>query len=317
MKKTAEIIVAERKATNYFCLLNHVQAKKVLFAMSLLKGDQRLGDSNVVEAQHIAKLYDGVITASYAKELIAILAAAYSQKHPVSLLTKKQLEAYTDARYVKLRDALGHYGFDYVVTVLKQGKAYVADPANGIDEKHMLNALRWEERREGVDPASSNERHRRKGLQLVGFGDMIEVLLPYTFFIASVYELVTPGGQNVPVAEYVEDEEADDNSEMTKVDMVADFIVNAHLLKDFYGTSKPMVPEGYHEEELCEGTLIYALAKKDKLNDSEAVLKYVEDMKMYESSQKRLTEFFTEAEIQLITEKADVVRAILRLVEEL
>ena len=108
-----------------------------------------------------------------------------------------------------------------------------------------------------------------------------------------------------------------DTAELTKADMVADFIDNAHLLKDFYGTSKPAMLEGYHEEDLREGTLIYALAKKMKLNDSEAVIKYVEDVKLYESCQKRLAEVFTEAEVQLITEKADVVKAILRLVEEL
>lgn len=317
MKKTAEIIISDRKAIEYFCRMTPVQAKKVLFAMNLLKGDQRLGDSNIAEARRIASFYDGVINAGYAKELADMLAVSYSNIYPGVLLTKKKAEEYRDARYVKLRDALGLYGFDYVITALGLGKAYVMNPENGIEEKHMLSALRWDERREGVDAETSNDRHRRKGIQLVGLGDMTEVLLPYTFAIASVYELVTPGGQNVPVAEYVEDEEVDDNAEMTKADMVADFIVNAHLLKDFYGTSKPMVPEGYHEEELCEGTLIYALAKKDKLNDSEAVLKYVEDMKMYESCQKRLTEFFTEAEVQLITEKADVVKAILCLVEEL
>lgn len=317
MKKTAEIIVADRNAMNYFCQMRPIQAKKVLFAMNLLTGDQRLGDSKIAEVRRIAGFYDGVINASYAKELANMLAASYSNLYPSVLLTKKKAEEYCDARYVKLRDAVGYYGFDYVFTALKQGKAYVSNPANGIDEKHMLNALRWEERREGIDPDVSNKRHRWKGLQLVGLGDMAEVLLPYTFFIASVYELVTPGVQNVPVAEYVEDEEADDNAEMSKADMVADFIVNAHLLKDFYGTSKPVVPEGYHEEELCEGTLIYALAKKDKLNDSEAVIKYVEDVKLYESCQKRLAEFFTEAEIRLITEKADAVKAILQLVEEL
>lgn len=317
MKKTAEIIVADRNATEYFCRMTPVQAKKVLFAMTLLKGDQRLGDSKIAEVRHIASLYDGVINANYAKELADMLAASYSNIYPGTLLTKKKAEEYRDARYVKLRDALGFYGFDYVITALGLGKAYVMNPENGIEEKHMLSALRWDERREGVDAESSNDRHHRKGIQLVGLGDMMEVLLPYTFIIASVYELVMPSGQNVPVAEYDEDEEEADDIEMTKADMVANFIDNAHLLKDIYGTSKPTVPEGIPEEELREGTLIYALAKKNKLEDSQAVLKYVEDIKKYESCQKRLGEVFTEAEVRLITEKADVVKAILRLVEEL
>lgn len=318
MKKTATIIISDRNATEYFCLLSSVQAKKVLFAMSLLKGDQRLGDSNVAEARHIAAFYDGVINASYAKELAAMLATEYAKVHPGVLLTKKQLEKYQDARYVKLRDALGHYGFDYVVTALGLGKAYVMNPANGIEEKHMLSALRWDERREGVDPATSNDRHRRKGIQLVGLGDMMEALLPYTFVIASVYELVMPGAQNISVEEHTDEQTVVvDDVQVTKADMVAAFIDNAHLLKDIYGTPKPAVPEGYMEEELHEGTLIYALAKKDKLNDSELVIKYVEDMKRYESCQKRLADVFTEAEVRVITEKAETVQEILRLVASL
>ncbi len=317
MKKTAEIIIADRNAMDYFCRMTPVQAKKVLFAMDLLKGDQRLGDSKVAEVRRIAGFYDGVINAAYAREMAAMLAVSYSNIYPGTLLTKKKAETYTDARYRKLYDVLGLYGFDYVITALGLGKAYVMNPENGIEEKHMLNALRWDERREGVDAEISNDRHHRKGIQLVGLGDMMEVLLPYTFIIASVYELVMPGYQNVPVAEYDEDEEDNGDVEMTKADMVADFIDNAHLLKDIYGTSKPVAPEGIPEEELREGTLIYALAKKNKLDDSEAVLKYVEDIKKYESCQERLGEVFTDAEVKLITEKAETVQEILRLVDSL
>ncbi len=316
MKKSAEIIVADRNAMNYFCQMRPIQAKKVLFAMNLLKGDQRLGDSKIAEVRRIASFYDGVINASYAKELANMLAASYSNIYPNVLLTKKKAEEYCDARYVKLRDAVGHYGFDYVLTALKQGKAYVSNPANGIDEKHMLNALRWEERREGIEPVVSNERHRWKGLQLVGLGDMAEELIAYTFIIASVYELVAPGVQNVPAAECVEKEVPAD-IQLTKADMVVAFIDNAHLLKDFYGTSKPEVPEGFPEEEMCEGSTVYALAKKGMLNDSEAVLKYVERLKMYESCGKRLAEVFSEEEIRVITEKAETVQEILRLVVSL
>ena len=316
MKKTAAIIISDANAISYFCLLSPVQAKKVLFAMSLLKGDQRLGDSNVAEARHIADFYDGVITAGYANELAALLAAEYAKVHPGVLITKKQAEMYTDARYRKLYEALGLYGFDYVITALGLGKAYVMNPVNGIEEKHMLSALRWDERREGMDPATSNDRHRRKGIQLVGLGDMMEVLLPYTFIIASVYELVVPGGQNVPVVEYVKDE-ANDDIQLTKADMVADFIDNAHLLKDFYGTSKPETPVGFPVEELYEGSYTHTLAKQGMFKDCDVVIKYVEGIKMYESCQKRIAEVFTEAEVKLITEKAETVQEILRLVDSL
>lgn len=317
MKKNVEIITAERKTVDYFCLLIPVQAKKVLFAMSLLKGDQRLGDSNTAEARHIAGFYPGVVSANYAKEIISMLAGEYSKLHPGVLLTKKQADAYGDARYVKLYDAFGLYGLDYIVTALKQGKQYVADPANGIDEKHMLSALRWEERREGVDVDSSNDRHRRKGMQLVGLGDMMEVLLPYSFAIANLYELVTPGIQNVPGTVYPECEDNDEENEMTKADMVALFIDNARLLKDFYGTPKPEAPAGFPKEELYEGSSIHSLAVQGMFKNCEIVLEYVEGVKMYESYQKRIAEVFTEAELRVITEKAETVQEILRLVEEL
>ncbi|MBQ8042688.1 MAG: hypothetical protein IJV71_09710 [Lachnospiraceae bacterium] len=313
MKKTAAIIIADQKAIDYFCLLKPVQAKKVLFAMSLLKGDQRLGDSNVAEARHIAGLYDGVILAAFAKELAANLASEYSKSHPGVLLTKKKAEAYKDARYRKLSDALGLYGLDYVVTALQQSKAYIADPHNGIDEKHMLQALRWVERKEGVDPETSNDRHRRKGIQLVGLGDMMEVLLPHSFAIASVYELVTPGVQNVPGAVYAEEEDEDEEPvPMTVLDMKIHFIENAHLLQDFYGTKKPEVPEGYDVSELAEGTPTYSLAQKDYLKNSEVVLKYVEDDKLYKSCIDRLNEVFSEEEIQVIQEHAETVQQLIK-----
>lgn len=317
MKKTATMIISERNAIDYFCLLSPVQAKKVLFEMAMLKGDQRLGDSKLAEVRKIASFYDGVINANFAMELAALLATEYNKLHFGVLMTKKQAEAYTDARYRKLYEALGLYGFDYVITALKQGKAYVANPDNGIDERHMLNALRWEERREDVDVATSNDRHRRKGIQLVGLGDMMEVLLPYSFLIASVYELVTPAVQSVSGAEYPQSESADEEADMTKADMVAMFIDNAHLLKDFYGTPKPEVPKGYFEEDLYEGSHIHALAVQGMFEDNKPVLKYVEGIKMYESCQKRIAEVFTEAEVRVITEKAETVQEILRLVSSL
>lgn len=312
MKKTAAIIISERKAIDYFCLLKPVQAKKVLFTMSLLKGDQRLGDSNVAEARHIAELYEGVITASFAKELAATLASEYSKLHPGALLTKKQLEAYKDARYAKLHDVVGSYGFDYVVTALKLGKAYVSNPDNGIDEKHMLNALRWEERREGVDAATSNDRHRRKGIQLVGLGDMMDALLPYSFIIANVYELVTPGVQAIPTAVFPEDEDHQEQEPMTVLEMKIHFIENAHLLQDFYGTKKPEVPEGFAEDELVEGSRTYVLAQQDMFKNSKVVLDYVEQKKMYMSCIERLNEIFSDEEIEAVQQNEAAIKELIK-----
>jgi len=314
MKKTAEIIIAEQKAVSYFCRLSPIQAMKVLFAMTLLKGDQRLGDSNIYEVRRIASFYEGVIPANFAKELATKLEAEYSKKHPGVLLTKKQAETYTDARYRKLYEAVGFYGFAYIVPTLESAKVYVANPANGIDERHMLNALRWEERREGVDAESSNERHRWKGIQLVGLEEFASILLPYSFVIASVYELVTPGIRNIPIETYDEDEEdaKEEPVPMTVLDMKIHFIENAHLLRDFYGTSKPTVPEGYAEDELVEDSCTYALAKRKLLADSEAVLKYVEQKKLYESCTSLLSEIFSEEEIQAIQEHAETIQHLIK-----
>ena len=230
------------------------------------------------------------------------------------LTTKKIAESYTHAKYRKLHDAFGIYGLDYVVTALAAAKARVADPANGIEEKHMLNALRWDEKREGYDPEVSNERHRRKGIYLLGMGDMLEVLLPYSFDIASVYEIVSPVNYT---QEYTEEQEAEVEIPMTIGEMLHHFVENAHLLKDFYGSPKPEVPKGFFEDELYEGSRTHSLAVQGMFNDSEVVVKYVEDIKMYEACQKRIAEVFSEAEVELITQKAETVQEILSLVESL
>ncbi len=314
MKKTVATIIADQKAAEYFCLLTPVQAKKVLFAMSRLEGNQRLGDSNVAEVRKIAEFYDGVITSHYAKELATYLASEYAKKTPRVLLTKKQVEEYTHAKYRKLYDALGIYGFDYVITALAQGKAYVANPENGIDEKNMLSALRWDERREGENPVISNNRHRRKGLQLVGLGDMVDVLMPYTYIIASVYELITPGTHIVSdMANMTEQEEvAAECTPVTVRDMKIHFIENAHIILDFYGTIKPKVPEGFFEEELVEGSTTYLLAQRGLVKDSKAVLQYVEQNKLYTACLEKLHEIFSDEEMTTIQEHKEVIRELIK-----
>ena len=309
--KNSTIVIADRNAINYFCLLNPVQAKKVLFAMSLLKGDQRLGDSDMAEVRRIAACYDGVINAAFARELAAKLAAEYSKLHPGVLLTKKGAESYTHAKYRKLHEAFGIYGLDYVVTALANTKAKIADPTYYVKEVPMLMALR---KNEADKEEKFNVHHRRRGIKLAGMADFVEVLLPYSFDIASVYEMVSPVNY---IQEYTETEESEEAAPITIGEMVLHFVENAPLLKDFYGTSKPVMPEAYLEEQLSEDSFIYALAKKNKLDDSEVVLNYVEQKKLYESCAEKLAAVFTEAEIRLITEKGETIKEILRLVASL
>lgn len=294
-------IISDRNAVNYFCLLNEVQAKKVLFGMSQLKGDQRMSDSNIPEVRHIAAFYDGVIQATFAKELAKKIAEEYSKRYPGVLLTKKAAQAYTEVNHGKLMTELGHHGLDYVLTVLRNGKAYVANPANGIEEKHMLNALRWMERREDQDKEKSNLHHHKKGLELLGFGDMAKELVQYSFIIANLYEQVTPEGKvNVPVEEVAESAVEPENKQFTPSEMLVHFIEKAGMIKDFYGSTAPAIPEGYATEELTEGSLVLALAGKGLLKDSEAVLTYVEQQKVYALLIARMNEEFTKAELEAI-----------------
>lgn len=313
------IIVAERNAIEYFCLLNPVQAKKVLFSMSLLKGDMRLGDSTVPEAARIAKFYDGVIQAGFAKELTAKLVEGYSKKHPGELLTKKAAEAYTDARYRKAYETFGLYGFDYIITALSRGKAYVRNPENGIDEKHMLMALRWNERRENVDVEASNKRHYRKGLQLVGLGDMSDVLEKYSFCIANLYELVPEGKENRIACSMDVPSDPDKNDRQTQEEpavksmpeMMIHIIHCADLVKEFYSLVKPEPPTGFAEEDLYEGSHIYALAEQELLKNPEVVIEYVRQKGAYNSCITRLTEEFDENELDAIYNHKDVVTVLI------
>ena len=317
---TTAIIAADKKATAYFCLMTPLQAKKVLFELTRLTGDQRMIDSDSAEIRTIAKMYDGYILQSKAaKELAAKLAKAYADKHPGVLLTKKSVAQYTDARYRKLIEAVGEYGFDYVLEALRQGKAYVANPANNIDEKQMLRAMRWEERREGQDTEASNRYHRVKGLKLAGLEEMAEVLVEHAFVIANVYEMVEAikmqcAATSLSVIDEMPLEEpasANYNQPLSVADMKIHFISQTGLLKDFYGRTLPVVPEGYSEEELAPGSIIVELARKGRLKDSEEVLKYVDLMDRYNSLAERMEREFCSDELEVICEKADTVMALL------
>ena len=293
-------IISDTNATKYFCLLNEVRAKKVLFAISMLKGDQRLSDSNIAEARHIAGFYDGVIQAAFAKELAKKLAEEYSKKHPGAILTKKKAQAYTEVNHRKLMDSLGCCGLDYVLTVLRAGKVYVANPANGIDEKNMLNALRWVERREDQDKEKSNTHHRKKGLELLGFGDMATVLLEHSFTIANLYEQVTPEGKVESESEEMDEAAEVEVKELTPGEMLAHFASKQALLKDFYGTEPPAVPEGYTEDELKENSMVLSLATRGILKDSEAVLAYAERKAAYDVLIQRMEQEFAKEELEAI-----------------
>lgn len=313
MKTTATTVIANRNAENYFLLLNPIQAKKVLWVMTSLKGDQRLSESKVPEVHHIARFYDGVIQSEFAKQLAKNLAAKYAEKHPGILLTKKMAEAYTEVNHGKLLAALGVHGFDYVITVLRNGKKHVSAPENGISEKHMLKAMRWEEERENQDKEKSNAFHRRKGLALVGFNDMADELVQYSFVIANVYEQVSP--EDAKVISTVQAEEAEERTEtkeMTNRQMKIHFIERAELIEEFYSTEKPTVPVGFPEEELVEGSMLYSLAEKDMFKDSNKVIEYVRKNNAYTAMYQKLQEEFSAEEVEKILQKMDIIKELIR-----
>ena len=312
---TTAIITADKKSASYIQMMTPLQAKKVLFAMTLIKGDQRLSDSKLSEVRTIAQMYDGfVIQGKSAKELAAKLAKAYADKYPRALLTKKSIAQYTDARYRKLIEAVGEYGFDYVLEALRHGKAYVANPANNIDEKQMLRAMRWQERREGQDAEASNAYHRKKGLQLVGLGDMADVLVEHAFAIANVYELVEPvSAANFlkPAGDLIPEEADNEPEPLTARDMKIHFIEKWALLEDFYGSTKPEVPTGYSEEELVPDSVIVGLAHKGLLKDSQEVLSYVDLMERYTGLMERMEDEFCSDELDVISGEPEKVKVLI------
>ena len=148
-------LLAEIKVKEYFLRLNPLQAKKILFAMEQMKGNDRMDESDYTELRQIAGMYDGIINASFARDLAKRLVTEYSNSHPDVFMTQKEANCYTEANHAKLLTALGLRGFDYVMAVLRQGKEYVSDRANGVDEYRMLQAMRWDEQRENIEPTIS------------------------------------------------------------------------------------------------------------------------------------------------------------------
>lgn len=300
-------VLSEIKAKEYFCRLSIVQAKKTLFGMSLVKGDQNMRDSAVYEVRYIAGLYDGIIQSKFAKDLAGRLAEAYNAEHPGAILTKKSAQQYTEFNHGKILEAFGLYGFDYVLTVVRHAKACMSEPNSELDEKGVLCALRWEERRDTYDVESSNLYHRKKGLMLLGFEELTPVLLNYSCYIANVYELVTP----VKVADSCDDNQ-EKEQKATARQMKVHFIEQAELIEQFYATEKPVTPAGYDESQLEEGSVVFNLAANGMLKDSEAILAYQKQREAYQKLVTRIDKEFSEQEKAIIEEKAEAVKELIK-----
>lgn len=293
-------ILSEMKAKDYFCRLSAVQAKKVLFAMEQVGANERMSDSKIPEAKHIAEMFDGVIQGNFARELANKLMAEYASKNPGAFMTQKESKQYTDANYIKLLTALGLRGFDYVMSALRQGKALVSDPANGIDESRMLQALRWKEFRADRNQAVSDNHHHMRGLELLGFGEMAEVLKQHSFIIANVYEQLTPSAQPVKV------------EAVSVRQMKIHFIEAADIIEAFYQVEQPVEPKGYDKTQLTEGSMLIDLATKGQLKDSETILEYYKARVAWESASKRLAKEFSEEECEVIRNNFEVVKALIK-----
>lgn len=294
-------ILSEMKAKEYFCRLNARDAKKTLFAMDQMTGDERMNESKILEVRHLAELYEGIIQGSFARELAKKMATAYSKEHPGVLMTQKEAQLYTDVNYIKLYTALGLWGFDYVITVLRQGKTMITDPKTGIDEARMLQAMRWNEVREDRDASVSNYYHHKRGLELVGFDiGIVELLVSQSYIIANVYEQVTAS----PVQFKVQ------TTSVRK--MKIHFIEEADIIEAFYQAEQPEEPKGYDKTQLAEGSMLLDLAKKGQLKDSEVILEYYESKVKWDAASKRLTKEFSEEECEVIHNNPDTVKELIK-----
>lgn len=316
MKTTnLSVIVYEKKAADYVCTLSPIQAKKTFFALTQLRGDERLSDSRIPELSNIAEMYDGIVQSKYAKELASRLAKTYAETHPGTLSTKKQLAQYTDARYRKLIDAVGEYGFEYVMAVLRIGKGRIS-MSNEVDERQMLKAMRWVEQRDTFDAVLSDEYHHRKGLELVGFdAEMIDYLVDHSFAIANVYEIVTPQVEywtaRLKPAEDLKDEHTVETAQLLSVrQMKVHFIEQAEFIEAFYNLETPVVPDGYAAEDLADA--VFKLAEKGLLTNSEEVLNYRQQKSRFDTCYELLAQEFDSAEIALIEQKRDAVKELIK-----
>lgn len=293
-------VMSEMKVREYLGRLTEVNVKKVLFALGRMSGFERLEDSDIPELKHIADMFDGIITADFARQMAAALAEDYASKHPGVLMNKKDIKQYTHANFVKLYDVVGLRGFDYVLAVLREGKARVANPANGIDEERMLKAMRWEEARPDHDVALSNNYYHKRGLELLGFGEVAEMLKQHSYLIANCYELVIA---SAPASV--------DTPKSTVRQVKLHFIEKAELLQAFFAAEEPMAPKGYDKAQLAEGDMLLTLARKGQLKDSAEVLAYFEAKIRWDNVWQQIHDEFASDELAVIKEKPDAVKVLI------
>lgn len=294
-------VLAEKQVKDYFCNLKLIEAKKTLFALTNLGMNERLNDSCIKQASYIAEQFDGVIIANYARELAVKLAEEYVKYYPASIMTKKDTKKYTDVNYIKLLNAFGVYGFDYIIEVIQNGKANVKKSDSSIDEERLLQALRWDEKREDVDVESSNKYHHETGLRLLGFEETASMLEKYSYTIANIYEQLA--------ASFTEIKE---NKLSNVRRMKINFIQNASIIESFYNTVKPEIPEGYSEMDFEGATIVYNLAEKGMLKDSDKVLEYYDKRAKYENALARLNEEFSSEEIKAINNNKEIILELIK-----
>jgi hypothetical protein len=311
--KTTNTALMDAKALEFLSTKGTNMVKKTLYCMTLLDGEKKLTDSPFEEVHAIAAIYDGYIfTAKAAKELASKLMKMYAAKNPHVFLTKKEFEAYTNVWYRKLYEAEGILGFEYVLDVVKIGKAVVKNPNSGISEKDLLAALRWDERREHLDKEESNRYHRKKGLELLGFKGFEEILLDLAPVIANIYELVSPKNDTaaeLPEVKAVKDEAQEEKLPVQKSirEMKCHFIFKADIIEAYYEAKLPEVPAGYEANELQNNEMLLGFARRGLLKDSEAIMAYVESKKVYDDAMSAFESDFSAYEKDVIRERKDEI----------
>lgn len=288
--------VPHQKTIEYMSSIPTVKVKKTLYALTIIDPYEMLGESNIDEIQKIGDMYEGNITGRYGKELALKIAKSYESKFPNVLLSEEDAKSYIDIRYKKLFEAVGLYGFDYVLTVLQNTKESIENKNSNVDEAQMLNAMRWSERRENHDVTESNKFHRRKGLEYAGFEEISEYLIPYAEIIAGVYELV-------------KGEQAITNKLMVNsvIDMKIHFLKCNELIRKIYEADKPKCPEGYEEEDLTANSLIIKLAKKGFLTQSVEILEYVNKLDIFNNINILAKSEFSLEELEVISKNKDAI----------
>ena len=294
-------VLTQLKFLDYIHELGELEAKKTLFVLERVNAYDSLNDSKFEEVRNIASMFDGIVQGSEAKALVKQVEDHYSKAYPGSLMTRKESEEYSDVNYTKLLGNLGLRGFDFVLTVIQYRKADIIAPSSTVDEKRMLEAMRWNEQRQDRSQVISNNYHRKRGLELLGFDEQIaEILLPYSCVIANVYELVTVGNQK------------SERRSFSVREMKIHFIEAAEVIEAFYKATKPVLPQGYDKVQLAEGTVLLELANKGLLKDSEAVLGYFKQKVEWERVSTKLKKRFSEEECEVISKYPEKVKELIQ-----